>query len=109
MILWPSALHSMVEEHRIALRLAEEGRAGWDGRLAINELLVPGIALAAGIDDPRFAFVAVDRMIYEGRYPSDLEVTRIIIVPGTAYLPNRTALWLNAHPGLPVVTLEAFR
>jgi hypothetical protein len=109
LILWPSALRSMLEEHRIALRLAEEGRAGWEGRLAINELLVPGIALAAGIDDPRFAFVAVDRMIYEGRHPADLEVTRIVVVPGTEYLPDRTALWLDAHPGLPVDTLEAFR
>jgi hypothetical protein len=109
MVLWPGTLGSMAAEHRLAVQLDAEGAGGWTGRLAVNELLVPRIALAAGIDDPTTSFVALDRMVYEGRDPEELGVGRILVVPGSAYLPQRTAAWLEMHAGLPVDTLEASR
>lgn len=107
MVLWPGTLGSMAAEHGLAVQLDAEGAGGWTGRLAVNELLVPRIALAAGIDDPTTSFVALDRMVYEGRDPEELGVGRILVVPGSAYLPQRTAVWLEMHTGLPVDTLEA--
>lgn len=109
MTLWPSALSAMGRDHRLQEGLEAAGRRGWEGRLAANELLIPAIALSAGMDDPRSRFVALDRMVFEGASPSSLGVGLILLAPGTEYLPERTALWLESHAGIPIDTVEAAR
>jgi hypothetical protein len=105
MCLWVDAAPSLVRESELGGRLDSLGTAGWEGRLAANELLVPRIALAAGIDDPRREFVALDRMVFEGADPGALGVGTVVVFPHGLYLPARTSRWLLEHPQIVPDTL----
>lgn len=105
MSLWMETAGTIRSESLLGRELDRIGSGGFEGRLAANELLVPRIALAAGIDDPSTRFVALDRMIHEGREPSELGVGRIVVCAYGIYLPTRTAAWLSDEHGVPVDTI----
>lgn len=107
--LWIETAGTIVSESLLGRELDRIGSGGFEGRLAANELLIPRIALSAGINDPSAAFVALDRMVYEGREPSDLGVGRIVVCTHGIYLPARTAVWLAADHGVPVDTIAPAR
>jgi len=104
--MWPSTLDQMRLEHRLGEELDRAGREGWQGRMAANELLVPRIALAAGMDDPRYRFASTDRMAWEGRAPGSLGVTRVVTAPGTIYSRERAERWIESFAGLDVEILD---
>lgn len=69
-----------------------------NGVTAANELLIPGIALANGIFDPRGVFVSTDRAAWEGATEeelTDLNVTELIVLPLGVYFPVHTEVWLH--------------
>jgi hypothetical protein len=69
-----------------------------NGITAANELLIPGIALANGIYDPRGVFVSTDRAAWEGATEqelTDFNVTELVVVPLGVYFPRHTDMWLH--------------
>lgn len=107
--LWAETAGAIRSESLLGRELDRTGSEGFEGRLAANELLVPRIALAAGILDPSERFVALDRMIYEGREPLELGVGRIVVCTYGIYLPARTSDWLAEDHGVPVDTIGPLR
>ena len=68
------------------------------GASAVNELLIPGMALANGIYDPRGIFVSTDRAAWENAEEASLRefgVSEIIILPEGIYFPKHTEEWLE--------------
>ncbi len=95
MTLWPSAISTWRRELGLQHSLEELGMRGWQGRLAVNELLVPRIAETAGITDLRGEFVALDRAAWEGADLEAMGVGRVAVVPGSVYLPTHTAVYME--------------
>jgi len=110
LLLWPATLRDMSTSRDIAGELARIGRQGWAGRLAVNELLVPGIALESGISDPRYRFLSIDRAAWESLSEDalvELGVDRILLIEHPLYLPDHTRDYLNTISGIDVDTLPA--
>jgi hypothetical protein len=75
------------------------------GVIAVNELLVPGICISNGIDNPQNRFIAIDRAIFEGASEEDLTqfgVSQVVIIPWGVYYPKRTENWLGSIKNLEV-------
>jgi|GEM_PF-847064 len=94
--LWPSALADWRREHGIQMALERLGREGWHGRLAVNELLVPRVAEAAGSTDLSREFVALDRAAWEGVDLDSLDVGTVAVVDHPLYLPRHTVKYLES-------------
>ncbi len=65
---------------------------------AANELLIPGICLANGINDPVGKFVSLDKVVWENASETDLQnygVTDILIITDGIYFPEHTREWLK--------------
>ncbi|MGM0627127.1 MAG: hypothetical protein ACQETZ_03105 [Candidatus Fermentibacterota bacterium] len=95
--LWPSALADWQREHGIQMALERLGRDGWCGRLAVNELLVPRVAEAAGTTDLSRGFVALDRAAWEGVDLDSLGVGTVAVVDHPVYLPAHTLAYLESR------------
>jgi hypothetical protein len=68
------------------------------GVTAANELVVPGLCLANGINDPRGLFISTDRAAFEKATEDELldfGVGRIIVVPMGFFHPEHTGEWLK--------------
>jgi hypothetical protein len=105
---WPWATRDLAWHARLDRELRMQAREGWSGRLAVNELLVPAIALEAGTEDPSGRFLALDRAAWEGIGPDSLRslgVDRILVVDHPPYLPSRTGNYLGGLEGIRIDTL----
>jgi len=108
LLLWPATLLDMSTSRDIAGELARIGRQGWVGRLAVNELLVPGIALESGISDPRYRFLSIDRAAWENVSEEaliELGVDRILFIEHPLYLPDHTRDYLRTISEIDIDTL----
>lgn len=75
------------------------------GVTAGNELLVPGMALANGINDPRGVFISTDRAAWENAEEIELMefgVNRIIVLDEGIYFPEHTRKWLETMESIEV-------
>jgi hypothetical protein len=105
---WPWAARDLAWHARLDLELRMQAREGWSGRLAVNELLVPAIALEAGTEDPSGRFLALDRAAWEGIGADSLAslgVDRILVVDHPPYLPYHTRSYLEGLGGIRIDTL----
>jgi hypothetical protein len=108
LLLWPATLLDMSTSRDIARELAGIGSQGWEGRLAVNELLVPGIALPSGISDPRYRFLSIDRAAWENiseKALIELGVDRILLIEHPLYLPDHTRNYLKTFSEIDIDTL----
>ena len=102
---WISAIPEIAEYVRVrdfyySVELPETGAA------AANELLIPGMALANDIYDPRGLFVSTDRAAWENAEEADLRefgVSEIIILREGIYFPEHTEEWLENIKNIKVV------
>lgn len=79
------------------------------GVTAANELLIPGIALENGINEPRGLFVSSDRAAWEEASEADLKefgVTGIIVLEEGIYFPVHTENWIRTITDIEVVNYE---
>jgi hypothetical protein len=97
-ILWLPAISGWRFELALARELDSVVVPPGDGRLAVNELLVPRISLANGIHDPRDRFVALDRAAWEGADLRELRVVRSLVVDHTPYFPPHTRDYVDELP-----------
>jgi hypothetical protein len=105
---WRDTLQETAFHRALDAELALQAARGWTGRLAVNELLVPGLALEAGITEPSGRFLALDRAAWEGIPEDSLEslgVDRILVVDHPPYLPGHTRDYLAGLEGMEVDTL----
>ena len=93
--LWPSALGAWRSELDLQRSLEDLGFRGWEGRLAVTELLVPRIAESAGLTDLSAGFVALDRAAWKDADLDDMGVGSVAVFPHTPYLPEHTREYLE--------------
>jgi len=108
LLLWPATIQGMSTSRDITRELARISRQGWEGRLAVNELLVPGIALESGISDPRHRFLSIDRAAWENVSEEaliELGVDRILLIEHPLYLPDHTRDYLKTISRIGIDTL----
>jgi hypothetical protein len=105
MMMWPAAISAWDRELDLQRSLDRLGSEGWRGRLAINELLVPRVAEAAGTTDLMRGFVALDRAAYENADLEAMGVGRVVVAPHPVYLPEHTSDYLLRR-GIRPDTLE---
>lgn len=100
MSLWPSFLDTWRYESLLIEKLDSIVMSTDDTthRIAVNELLVPRIAIANDIIDVRKRFVALNRAIAENASLDSLCVDRILIAPHPVYLPRGTSNFLLSEP-----------
>ena len=97
-VLWLPATGGWRFELALARELDSIVLPPGDGRLAVNELLVPRIALANGIHDPRDRFVALDRAAWEDADLRELGVVRSLVVSHPLYYPDHTRDYVDQLP-----------
>jgi hypothetical protein len=105
---WPGFLRESAFHAALRTELAVQADRGWGGRLAVNELLVPAIALQAGIPDASSRFLALDRAAWEHIDEDSLltlGVDRVLIVDHPLYLPQHTKEYLMTLEHIRIDTL----
>jgi hypothetical protein len=105
---WPGFLRESAFHAALRTELAVQADRGWGGRLAVNELLVPAIALQAGIPDASSRFLALDRAAWEHIDEDSLltlGVDWVLIVDHPLYLPQHTKEYLMTLEHIRIDTL----
>ncbi len=108
LIPWPGFLRETAFHTALTPELGAQADRGWDGRLAVNELLVPAIALDADITDPSYRFLSIDRAACEYIEEDSLlalGVDRVVAVDHPLYLPAHTREYLSTLERIRIDTL----
>ncbi|HOP25830.1 MAG TPA: hypothetical protein PLM22_01800 [Candidatus Sabulitectum sp.] len=102
---WISAIPE-IREHADTRDFYRQTELNSYGVTAANELLIPGLALAEGIHDPRGLFVSSDRAAWENASEEELAsfgVSRILVYGRGIYFPEHTRRWLGTLNDMEVV------
>ncbi|MBN1434872.1 hypothetical protein JW921_08940, partial [Candidatus Fermentibacterales bacterium] len=99
MLLWIPGIPAWDFEVELARRLDRLEMPPDGGLIAVNELLVPRIALANDITDPVGRFVALDRAVFERRDLGELGVSEVLVAVHPVYLPGLTRSFLEEQAG----------
>jgi hypothetical protein len=102
---WISALPE-IREYAEIREFYRQAETNVSGVTAANELLVPGLALAGGIYDPRGLFVSTDRAAWENASEEELNsfgVSGILVYRRGIYFPGHTERWLGTLNNMEVI------
>lgn len=94
-----------IREYTYVRELYTEIELPEQGVMAANELLIPGIALANSITDPRSRFVSSDRAAWVSAREEELvshNIQKVVVVPVGVYYPEHTEIWVNTLDSIEV-------